>query len=189
MQLISKEAQLRQALAPADNIDINSKTGFAALFEQTHQQVFRYIYGLYGGSVQDVEDLTAETYAKAWRARDRFEGNTPAALGWLLTIARNSAKDSWRRQKRHGEPHTTIDLLPLQETKPGPEQQSLTNEQAHQLWRLLDRMPQAQREMLVMRYMLGLPVKQIAAHLGKSPNAVTKALQRSLARLRDQWMD
>jgi RNA polymerase sigma-70 factor (ECF subfamily) len=44
--------------------------------------VFRYIYGLSGGPLQEAEDLTAETYARAWKTRQSFSGNEEAALGW-----------------------------------------------------------------------------------------------------------
>jgi RNA polymerase sigma-70 factor (ECF subfamily) len=56
---------------------------FTRLYENTHLLVFRYVYGLSGGPLQEVEDLTAETYARAWKTRQHFNGSDPAALGWL----------------------------------------------------------------------------------------------------------
>jgi hypothetical protein len=58
---------------------------FARLYEQTYLRIFRYIYGLSGGPLQEAEDLTAETYERAWKRRQRFTGDEQAALGWLLS--------------------------------------------------------------------------------------------------------
>jgi len=64
---------------------------------------FRYIYGMTGGLVQEVEDLTAETFFRTWKKRAQFRGSEQAALGWLLTIARNLVFDTHRRKKAHPE--------------------------------------------------------------------------------------
>ena len=69
------------------------------LGDQTHLAVYRYVYGLTGGPQQEVEDITAETYLKAWHARRRFSGNEDAATGWLLQIARRLVIDSYRRRQ------------------------------------------------------------------------------------------
>ena len=80
---------------------IRNPQAFQALYLQSHLMVYRYIFGLLGGPIQDVEDLTAETYTRAWKARQRFRGDEQAALGWLLRIARNLVIDSYRRGKAH----------------------------------------------------------------------------------------
>lgn len=57
---------------------------FSQLWEQAYLTVYRYIYSLRSGPVKDIEDLTAETLWRGWRARQMFEGNLPAAIGFLL---------------------------------------------------------------------------------------------------------
>ena len=66
----------------------HAREAFVRLYDRAHLMVFRYIYGMYGGPMQDVEDLTAETFLRAWGARDRFTGDEEAAIGWLFQIAR-----------------------------------------------------------------------------------------------------
>lgn len=58
----------------------HSEPAFSQLFDSTHQIVFRYVYGLLGGPQQDVEDITADTFLKAWHARDQFEGDHEAVF-------------------------------------------------------------------------------------------------------------
>lgn len=72
---------------------------FAVMYEHNRLSVFRYIYSLIGGSSDDAEDLTAEIFIRAWKARHRFEGDVDSAVGWLLGIARRLVIDDYRRKK------------------------------------------------------------------------------------------
>lgn len=45
---------------------------FQHLYEEMHMSVFRYIYSLRSGPQQDVEDLTADTFSRAWNDADGF---------------------------------------------------------------------------------------------------------------------
>jgi RNA polymerase sigma-70 factor (ECF subfamily) len=130
--------------------------------------------------------LTAETYSRAWKSRERFRGDENAALGWLLTIARRLVIDTRRKEEANplGE---DIDAFSISAQEPGLEQQALTREQRALLWKSLQALPFEQREMLVLRYILGWKVDTIAAHQRKSENAVYVAVHRALARMRANW--
>lgn len=159
---------------------------FTQLYETTHLIVFRYIYGLSGGPAQEAEDLTAETYAKAWKTSRRFTGNEQAALGWLLSIARNLAIDLSRRQKvRHVDEDIPVELLT--DSNLAPEADVVTREQVEILWRMLGTLSEDVREILVLRYMLGWQVKQVAAHFGMTENNVSVTIRRALKRLQRDW--
>jgi RNA polymerase sigma-70 factor (ECF subfamily) len=165
---------------------------FAQLFEQHHLAVFRFIYGLSGGPLPEVEDLTAETFLRAWKARRRFEGEQHAAIGWLLTIARHLVIDAARRRKsHHGEQlFSELDdyqqLIPM-ELSDSTEKQVLHQEQVGLLLRQLSSLPTDRRELLVLRYILGWQVKEIAAHMGMLENTVSVYLRRSIEQIRAHW--
>ena len=160
---------------------------FTLLYETTHLIVFRYVYGLSGGPAQDAEDLTAETFARAWRTSHRFYGNKHAALGWLLSIARNLAIDLARRRKvRNLEENTSIELLP--DSNLVPEENVITREKIEVLWRMLDALSDDVREILVLRYMLGWKVKQVAQYLGMTDNNVSVKIRRALKSLHSEWL-
>ena len=165
---------------------------FALLFEQHHLTVFRFIYGLSGGTLHNVEDLTAETFMRAWKARCRFEGDQRAALGWLLTIARNLVIDSARRNKIRQDEQLIADLDECQQLFPDPtsesaEGQVLRREQIGILFLQLTNLPSERREMLVLRYILGWSVKEVASHLGMLENTVSVYLHRAIEQLRRDW--
>jgi RNA polymerase sigma-70 factor, ECF subfamily len=159
---------------------------FSRLYEDTYLIVFRYTYGLLCGPLQEVEDLTAETFARAWNARQRFAGDEQAALGWLLQIARNLVIDLSRKNKvRDIDENISIELL----VDPGqiPEADVITREQIAILWNMLGMLNTDVREMLVLRYLLGWQVRQIARYLEMNENTVTVTIKRALKNLQRDW--
>ena len=62
------------------NAPLQDANTFHRLYERAHVIIYRYIYGSLGRPVQEVEDLTAETFMRAWKARQRFEGGEEAAV-------------------------------------------------------------------------------------------------------------
>lgn len=162
------------------------RDAFTRLYEKTYLSVFRYVFGLSSGLRQEAEDLTAETYARAWRARQRFHGNDQAALGWLLQIAKNLVIDLSRRRKVQ-DVDEEINIEWLADNNQIPELDVITREQISTLWRLLGTLPEATREILVLRYMLGWQVKQVAEYLETDENHVSVTIRRALTRLRHDW--
>lgn len=167
---------------------VQDAADFALLYDRAHVRVYRYVYGLLGGSVQDAEDLTAETFMRAWKTRDRFRGNGDAAIGWLLKIARHLVIDAYRRRTVRGT-QVSLEATVLPAEHGEPEDGLLAGEQARQLWRALERLPTEQREMLVLRFMLGWRVNRLAEHLGLAENTVSVTIRRALARLRREWTE
>ena len=159
---------------------------FSRLYEKTHLSVFRYVYGLTGGPLQEVEDLTAEVYTRAWKACEHFNGNEQTVLGWLLRIAKNLAIDMARSHKVR-EVAEEIDIELLVDPYELPELDIMAREQIKTLWRLLGLLPEEPREMLVLRYIIGWQVKQIAEYMGSSENNVSVTIRRALQRLRNDW--
>lgn len=160
---------------------------FSRLYETSHLIVFRYIYGLSGGPLQEAEDITGETYTRAWQARHRFSGNENSALGWLLQIARNLVIDRSRRQKTRGETEDNFSIDSLVDPSQIPEMDVMTREQVATLWRMLEPLNTDVREMLVLRYILGWQVRQIAAQLDMNENNVTVTIKRTLKSLQRDW--
>lgn len=159
----------------------SSEVAFRRLFDAAHPIVFRYVYGLLGGPRQEVEDIVADTFLKAWQARDHFEGDQQAAVRWLLTIARNEMIDRFRSQQRANT--IWLEDVDFAASDLSPEQQMIEDERWQQLQALVQSLNERQREIFVLRYMLGWKVKHIAAHLGLEENTVSVNLRRILQRL------
>ena len=165
---------------------LSTSASFSALYERTHLSVFRYIYGLTGGPQEDAEDLTAEAFARAWRARRSFRGDEGAALGWLMKIARHLVIDDHRRRQARPVMEGEIPLefpTPL----PSPEETAADKDEQETLWWFLGSLPEGPREMLVLRYLLSWRVDQIAEYLEIPDNTVSVTIHRTLERLHQEW--
>lgn len=166
------------------NSPLSSPARFRKLYENNRLPVFRYIYGLTGGPQDDVEDLTAETFLRAWKARHQFQGDDGSATGWLIRIAKRLVIDEYRHAQQ--QIHKTPTDTPLD---PSPEQTALQNEQTNHLYRLLADLADEPREIMILRYLLGWRVSDIALHLGMTESNVSVIIHRTLTKLRERWLE
>jgi RNA polymerase sigma-70 factor (ECF subfamily) len=154
------------------------------------------------GSLSDAEDLTQETFLRAWKARDGFEGRASVRT-WLYRIATNACLDVLARRPRRvlpdqlgpaGEtegPITAVEL-PWLEPVPdrlldeaGPDAAAVERETIELAYlAALQHLPPRQRAALVLRDVLGRPAKDTAELLGTSVASANSALQRARATLR-----
>lgn len=178
--------QTLRGLLQADTPPYHSQAAFELLYRQTYAQVFRYLYGFSGGSLRDAEDLTAETYLRAWRSRDSFKGDSRNAINWLLRIARNLTIDEHRRVKPPVTDMVDPDLMAGSDCH-SPENAFEHKADRQVLREQLKNLPFEAREVLILRYTLGWPVKQIGAYLEKTENNISVIIHRSLATLQRGW--
>ncbi len=146
----------------------------------------------------EVDDVFQELSVEAVRSLPGTDFGERSVFSWLCQIAERRIIDAHRRffaaQKRDagrevalGTPggdtqHAAIiDLLVASMTT--PTQAFSRNMKEVQLLQALDTLPEDQREALRMRYLEGLPSKDIAARLGKSDGSVRVMLTRALAKL------
>lgn len=169
---------------------LHNAPDFGNFYNQTHLGIFRFIFGLYGGPIEEVEDMTAETYFRAWKSRNRFSGNEDAAIAWLYRIARNIVIDAYRRNKNRprSEPVSENHFdLQLDDYWKNPEYELINSDQVQILLSILRSLPIEKRELIVLRYILGWPVKRIANHYGLLENTATVKIRRTLNLIRQNW--
>lgn len=172
--------------ATQKNINLRNAETFQQFYAQNYLAIFRFIYGLRGGPTEEVEDLTAETFTRAWKSRRGFKGSAQAAQGWLFKIARNLVIDNHRRQKHQGF-EQDIEQHAIQADDLDPEQQFQIREQVQILWSSMSALSDLQREILVLRYMLGWRVNDIGQYLEIKENTVSVYIRRALKQIRQSW--
>jgi RNA polymerase sigma-70 factor (ECF subfamily) len=161
---------------------------FSLFYEHFHRAAFRYIFGMTGGPLQEVEDLTAETFFRAWKNRGQFTGSERAAQAWLLTIARNLVFDAHRQKKSHPETDFEEEWSEIHSTH-RPDFEAVIEEQERFmiLWQIMQALPPDQREILVLRHMLGWQVKEIARLMNLDENNVSVNLHRTIKQIQHRW--
>jgi RNA polymerase sigma-70 factor (ECF subfamily) len=154
-----------------------------ALYETQLPRVYNFFRYRVSNSA-DIEDLSAITFEKAWRARHRYRRDLASFTTWLLTIARNVAIDYFR-SRRESEPLTVAaDAVSPTRT---PEQDVDLRSDIDRLVRLLARLPPREREILALKYGAEMTNREIAKMTGLSESNVGTILQRTLQTLRGQW--
>jgi RNA polymerase sigma factor (sigma-70 family) len=163
--------------------------GFVELFETYRHVVFSTALRI-TGRWADAEDLTAESFLRAYRAlstyrRDRVLGINPRP--WLLTITLNLCRNQHRDAARKPA-HEPLEQEADQAHDPPDPQISvedtiLRRETDRELAILLTALPEDQRAAVVLRHVIDLPVAEIAEILGRPAGTVKSDIARGRRRL------
>lgn len=135
------------------------------------------------GDDQLAEDLTATTFVKAWRARDRYAHDLAAFSTWLFSIAHNVAVDHYRRRKSEVSWDTLPDLPDDLHIEDVIERRA----DSVRLNALLTRLTPRERELIALKYGAELTNRVIASVTGMSESNVGSTLHRTIQKLRHQW--
>ena len=155
---------------------------FGTLYDQHHQGVYHYAYMLCG-SAETAEDITQETFIRAYRNLNRL-GPPYNVRAWLLRVAHNYYLNQQRRQN----PEVPLDPeAPIAAPFPTPEGQIASREFSTGVRAALGRLSISQREALVLREIEGLPYEDIAEVLGISLDNVKVILHRARAGFKDHY--
>jgi RNA polymerase sigma-70 factor (ECF subfamily) len=156
------------------------------------------------GSYDDAEDMVQETFLRAWRRRDDFEGRS-SLRAWLYRIATNACIDDVRRPQRvlphqlepASFPATALpprDDLPWLQPFPDilldraeePDAVTIRRETIELAFLIaIQQLPPRQRAVLIFRDVLGWPAKDTAEAMDSTVAAVNSQLQRARPVLRD----
>jgi RNA polymerase sigma factor (sigma-70 family) len=153
---------------------------FTAVAESELDAVHRYLLFLTGNRAV-AEDLTGETFEKAFRSWRRFDPRRGTPRAWLCRIARSAALDHFRSEerRRRREERYARELPDSEEPALG----------AGALEAALARLAPADREVVALRVLLELDGPTTAHVLGISPTACSTRLSRALKRLEEMMND
>ncbi|HTS90334.1 MAG TPA: sigma-70 family RNA polymerase sigma factor [Gemmatimonadales bacterium] len=153
-----------------------------AWYEAYGREVYSYVR-FHLPTADAAEDVTADTFLKAFRAADRFDEARGSAKAWLFRIAQNTLRDHLRRSRlRQYVPLGAMRDLVAE--APSPEERLLWEEQVARLLASMAELRPADRELIGLRYGGGLDTAQVAEVLGLREAVVRTRLWRALDRLR-----
>ncbi len=153
-----------------------------AWYEAYGRAVYSYVR-FHLPSADAAEDVTADTFLKAFRSADRFDGSKGHPRAWIFRIAQNTLRD-WRRRARLRRHVPLGSMRDLASETPSPEERLLWEEQVSRLLAAVAELGRRDREIISLRYGSGLDTAEIAEMLAIRESAVRTRLWRALARLR-----
>jgi len=162
-------------------VNSSGKVDFETMYRSELPRVYNFFrYRL--GDDQLAQDLTAETFERAWRHRERYRHDLASFSTWLFTIARRIATDHFRKRRSN---------LPLEAAKRVTDPQTLedTAQQRAEfayLAKLLALLAERERELVALKYGAGLTNRAIARISGLSESNVSTILYRLIRQLRAQ---
>ncbi|MBU0638962.1 MAG: sigma-70 family RNA polymerase sigma factor [Planctomycetes bacterium] len=146
----------------------------------------RVCYRLLGWR-QDIEDVVQDVFLVALRGLPDFRGDSRIET-WLTRVAVNTCRSHLRRRALWLRVRAVL-RCERQESAASPAEHDLArHERVGQVQRALRRLPARDREVLVLRYLEGLPVAELAAVLEVSHNAVEVRLSRARKRLKSELL-
>ena len=164
------------------------QAGDESVFGELYLRYFNFVYTYARVALRDhheAEDITQQVFIRVLSALDRYEVRAHAPFrGWLFAIARNVIVDAVRQQ--HGlllEPPDTVESLLQHEPAAAETAETLGWLTDREITMFVERLPLAQRQVLVLRFMLDLSGEEIARVLGRTHMSVRKLQQRALQSL------
>jgi len=157
---------------------------FDEMFTHYQRPIYGYLLGMVG-DVEQAEDLTQDTFLKAYKALPRTPD--PALPAWLYRIAMNTALDALRHRRRL----TWLPFAPGDEERwpdPAPDLPARCAEQ-EAVQRALAALTPPQRACLLLRAHDGLTLDEVAQALGLSIGAAKMTLYRARERFRVAYAD
>jgi RNA polymerase sigma-70 factor (ECF subfamily) len=162
------------------------ESAFSKLVDRHRRELQAHTYRILG-SYEDSEDLTQETFLRAWRMRGTFQGRS-SFRAWLYRIATNTCLSALERRPRRRQPAPGDDLAlqGIASADPEPDAELVAKETIELAFLVaVQHLPPKQRAVLIARDVLGWPAKETAALLGTTVPAINSALHRARATLRE----
>ena len=159
-----------------------SPEAYEALYKKYSKRVYNYFWYRAGRVKEVAEDLAQETFVKAYQKLPNFRLHAYSYFSYLLTIAHNTLVKYYKKPK----------MVSLEElgdiAEEGATDKSETKETAELLWQAVEKLPEAEKNIILLKYRERRSVKEIAKMARKSENAVKLVLSRArkkLARLKE----
>jgi RNA polymerase sigma-70 factor (ECF subfamily) len=154
---------------------------WVSAYEELLPKVYHY-FCLRLGDRLEAEDLTAATFERAWRDRERYRKDLGTFTNWLFGIARHVAISHFRQDK----PETHIPERMAEAGNRPTEEAAAGQEEFERLTGMLTSLPEREREIFSLKYGAQFTNRSIAKIVGLTESNVGTILHRIVGRLREQ---
>lgn len=158
----------------------DDERAFSTWYEDALPRVYGFVHGRAGGDDGLSEEITAQAFLEAVRARRSFDGRSDPVT-WICSIARNRLLDHYRRAARGQARHLRLVVTDLTTTD-ATEWEHVDQREA--VLSALATLPPLERSALMLRYLDGYSVRETARLIGRSEAATESLLVRARERVR-----
>ncbi len=173
-----KDKELLKLVKQAKNYDSKA---FGLLYEQFVSKVYNYIY-YRTGSFIEAEDLTAQTFLKAFDAIGKFDGQKASFPTWLIRIANNLTIDYFRLKGRR--PEVPIEYACENCDDCNLEETVLINAMSDRVKGLISGLTDEQQQVMILKFNLHFTNNEIAKAMGKTEGSIKSLQHRALSKIR-----
>jgi len=154
-----------------------------ARFETLRDRLLGTAY-LVVGHREDAREIVQEAFLKCWRNR-AHAGDVRDLEAWIFSVLLNTARDARRRRRvRHAESLPTEDAMPARATGTDPGRRAAAREALDRVRSAIHRLPEAEREVFLLRQNGDLTYEAIADSLGCPVGTAKTRMRKALLRLR-----
>ncbi len=158
------------------------------LVRRYHQPLVRYLQRMCGRQ-QLAEELHQQTWLSVLEHMDHFESSSPGGFkAWLFRIATNKVNDHWRAHGRERSAKEGLRLV-IDGEAPQAGHRIEGQEQVERLHRLIEQLPENQRQVLLLRYYGNLKFVEIAEMLGCPLNTALGRMHKAMVKLKELMDD
>jgi RNA polymerase sigma-70 factor (ECF subfamily) len=159
-----------------------SDAALSELYTLYFPRVYRYILARTGNSY-DAEDLTEEVFMKVLEAIERFEWREAPFSAWLFRIAHNAVISQRRKDGARGRSAPLTEGLALDHQ--GPDELVENRLALRDIMNAAQKLPEAQRQVIALRFGAGLSVAETARAMNKGEGNVKVIQHKAIAKLRE----
>ncbi len=185
-ELMTESERLESLARRAAAGDRQAFEELVGIYEPRVAALARDLLGKRALRYADPADVVQETFAKAFQHIDRLAWKGEKAFfGWLASIAQNVVLSAVQKVRR-----APLQLEPdIPDRGASPSKHLRRQERFDRLQKAIDALSPQHRQVIVLARMEKLKVKEIAARMNRSPNAVKKLLARALLELKKDFGD
>jgi len=159
-----------------------SDAALSELYSLYFPRVYRYILAR-TGNTYDAEDLTEEVFMKVLEAIERFEWREAPFSAWLFRIAHNAVISQRRKDGARGRSAPLTEGLALDSQ--GPDELVENRLALNEIMNAAQKLPDAQRQVIALRFGAGLSVAETARAMNKGEGNVKVIQHKAIAKLRE----
>lgn len=153
---------------------------FTQIYQSYFDPVYRYALSL-SGSPHIAEEITQETFFKALRSLNHFQGRS-SLKSWLCAIAKNL----WLSEQRKRKDQPIDDAMHLSDPSAGPEEAIVRQDEHMRIHRLLHHLSEPYREVFTLRTLGQLSFRDIGELFGKSENWACVVYHRARTKIMEK---